>query len=186
MAQPQAQFQAGCWPYVTARDLIENLPVELRCDHHLGRLPTDMGLAKIIWTTEACEYLHAYNPDDDFSIYTNSSTCTTETDSDVVLLDVEGRDFIRPHLFFEEATMETEEMDAQGQSGPGLEPHPAVGPGSLEHNHGDTKEIEANRWPTVQQPRGTGVLPDERMIPAGMEEEEDDEVFSFGTVVKYM
>ena len=40
----------------------------------------------------------------------------------------------------------------------------------------------------MQQPRGTGVLPDESMIPAGKEEdeEEDDEVFSFGTVMKYM
>ena len=79
-------------------------------------------------------------------------------------------------------------MDAQGQSGPGLEPHPAERPGSLEHNYGDTNKTVANGWQTVQQPRGTVILPDERIIPAGMEEdnEEDDEVFSSGTVVKYL
>ena len=40
--------------------------------------------------------------------------------------------------------METDEMDAQGQAGPGWS-LTLRRPGSLEHNHGDTKEIEANR-----------------------------------------
>lgn len=40
------------------------MPAVYRDDCHLGRLPADMVMAKIIWNSEACDYLHSYSPDD--------------------------------------------------------------------------------------------------------------------------
>ena len=204
-----SSFKTGCWRYITARDLIENLPVELRCDHHYDRLPAGLIVAKIMWTQEACEYLHDRG---------SSVTSSGDEDQDTVIINLDD-DYIRPHLFFEEADVQDD--STQGQSDPGFgNNNPAEGSGPLDNRYtwhrpeisittqgqsgpgsGDSAEgpgpLETDHvWPRVEQPEGTGILPGEIPIPAGMEDEDDDDVermeitglydFSAGTVIKYI
>lgn len=99
MAEKQTSFRTGCWRCKTARDLIDNLPLELRCDHRLDRKPAGMIMAKIMWSQEACEYLHE-----------RCSTMGSNSDRDTVLIDVGRKDYIHPHLFYEQ----TEDRNEMG------------------------------------------------------------------------
>ena len=206
-------FTRGCWRYVTARDLIENLPLELLCDHHLDRLPTGLIMAKMMWTQEACEYLHDRG--------SSVTSIADEEDQDTVLINLDD-DFIRPHQFYAEADVQDEPDSTQAESNPGLgNNNPAEGSGPLDTWHrpelpistqgqsgpgsGDPAEgpgpLETDHvWPRVEQPERTGILPGEIPIPAGMEDDDDDDDmelneqltvtglcdFSAGTVIKYL
>ena len=103
----------------------ENLPLELRCDHHLDRLSTGLIMAKIMWTQEACEYLH-----DRGSSVTSSAD---KEDQDTALINLED-DYIRPHQFYEEAGVQEEPDSTQGQSNLGLGKNdPAKGSETLDN-----------------------------------------------------
>ena len=61
-------FKAGCFTYVTVRDLRRHILDTDFEQRHLGRLSVDRILAKIIWDRDACDVLHNFQSDDDDDI----------------------------------------------------------------------------------------------------------------------
>ena len=62
-------FMPGCFTYVTVGDIRHHILGNDFEDRHLGRLPIDTIMAKIIWTTEACDLLHRFTPLEDEDIF---------------------------------------------------------------------------------------------------------------------
>ena len=55
-------FTQGCFTYVTVGDIRRHILGNDFEDHHLGRLLVDAIMAKLIWSREACDFLHLFMP----------------------------------------------------------------------------------------------------------------------------
>ena len=66
-------FTPRCFTYVTAGDIRRHILGNDFEDRHLGRLPVDTEMAKLIWSREACDLLHQFTPVEDEAIFASQN-----------------------------------------------------------------------------------------------------------------
>lgn len=136
-------FVPGCYADYTLQDVIERLPSEERTKH-VGLIPMDAVVAKIIWSREACSKFHQFSPD---SYVDNTLGAEMGTNTDMEVVDNDD-------CPFGDKTCRCSLLCG----------------GEVISISDDEDKQETVRWPAVEQPSGTGLRGGEVLVPAGMED----------------
>lgn len=161
-------FKPACWRYITVKDLRDHATEHEKQNCNLMQLPLNTIVAKLTYSQRACHYVHGmegYTPMEQQWSDNSSESDHSDYDEEAMYQNLGAA--------IPSAMQDDGDVEVQGVFDPALQIKDGeAAEGSTPLGEENAVPVDPPRWPAVEQPPGTGVLPGEVMIPAGMEVED--------------